>query len=130
MKVSKQQQSQAKRLFRACAPDGVLDEAKIVETIKALIEKKPRGYMQIATHIERLVRLDLANRTATVESAVSLDDAQKSSIQEKLNTLYGINLNLSFTENGELIGGLRIKVGSNVFDGSVRGRLSELSSQF
>ncbi len=130
MKVSKQQRSDAKKLFKSCFKDGLLDEGKAFEVVKALVEKKPRGYMGIAFHFERLVRLDVANRTATVESAVALDDSQQASIRGKLTTLYGSNLILGFAENKDLIGGMRIKVGSNVFDGSVRGRLSELASSF
>ena len=130
MKVSKKQKSQAKQLFNACVTGGMLDDAKALELVKAIIEKKPRGYMAIASHIERLVRLDVANRTATVESAVALDETQQSSIREKLAGQYGSNLILSFAQNEALIGGVRIKVGSNVIDGSVRGRLTELASKF
>jgi len=37
---------------------------------------------------------------------------------------------VTFGVNPELIGGLRVKVASDVFDGSVRGRLAALESGF
>ena len=39
-------------------------------------------------------------------------------------------LNISFAQNPRLIGGLRIKVGSDVYDGSVQARLDALSQSF
>jgi len=39
-----------------------------------------------------------------------------------LATLYGPGLNASFTHSPALIGGVRIRVGSDVYDGSVRGK--------
>ena len=44
--------------------------------------------------------------------------------------MYGNGLNISFTQNPGLIGGLRIKVGSDVFDGSVQARLAALAETF
>jgi F-type H+-transporting ATPase subunit delta len=49
-------------------------------------------------------------------------------IQENLARRYGPGLNVSFWVDPSLIGGLRIKVGSDIFDGSVAGRLAELGS--
>ncbi|MBI1841861.1 MAG: F0F1 ATP synthase subunit delta, partial [Verrucomicrobia bacterium] len=43
---------------------------------------------------------------------------------------HGPGLQLSFEQNPALIGGLRIQVGSDVYDGSVAARLHELSESF
>jgi F-type H+-transporting ATPase subunit delta len=39
-------------------------------------------------------------------------------------------LNINFVQNPALIGGLRIKVGSDVYDGSVQARLNKLAESF
>ena len=44
--------------------------------------------------------------------------------------IYGPGLNISFVQNPELIAGLRIKVGSDVYDGSVQARLAALQESF
>jgi F-type H+-transporting ATPase subunit delta len=43
---------------------------------------------------------------------------------------YGQGLNTTFAENPELIAGMRIRVGSDVYDGSVRSRLEALEQKF
>jgi F-type H+-transporting ATPase subunit delta len=50
------------------------------------------------------------------------------SIKANLEKQYGAGLNIGFSVNPGLIGGLRIKVGSDVYDGSVAGRLAALKS--
>jgi F-type H+-transporting ATPase subunit delta len=47
-----------------------------------------------------------------------------------LSALYGQGLDISFAQNPALIGGLRIKVGSDVYDGSVQSRLAALQESF
>ena len=130
MKISKQARRDAKQLFRICKAGGLLDEAKARVAVLSVIAKKPRGYVGILTHFERLVKLDLERRKARVESAMPLDVAMEGSIRASLARKYGQGLNITFSQNQALLGGLRIKVGSDVFDGTVAGRLSALADSF
>ena len=74
MKASKQAQRDAKQLFQACLVDGALDEDRARAAVKALAEKKPRGYHGIMAHFQKLVQMDVDKRTANVSSAIALDD--------------------------------------------------------
>ena len=130
MKISKQARRDAKQLFRACTVSGLLDEARARQSVQAVIAGKPRGYVAILSHFERLVRIDLERRTARVESATPLTGAMEGALRSGLARRYGTGLNLSFTQHPELIGGLRIQVGSDVFDGSIQARLSALAESF
>jgi F-type H+-transporting ATPase subunit delta len=130
VKIGKQARRDAKQLFQTCRINGVLEEARVRQAVQAIIARKPRGYVGILSHFQRLVRLDLERRTARVESAVALTSAQQSAIQQSLTRRYGAGLNLSFSHNPALIGGLRIQVGSDVYDGSIHARLSALSESF
>ncbi len=130
MRISKQARRDAKRLFRACLVNGLLAEAKVRETMQKVIAVKPRGYLGILTHFERLVRLELARRSALIESALPLGADQQGGVQASLNQLYGTGLTFAFQQDPGLIGGMRIKVGSDVYDGSVRGRLNTLAESF
>jgi F-type H+-transporting ATPase subunit delta len=51
-------------------------------------------------------------------------------IQTQLTPLYGAGLNINFVHNPALIGGLRVKVASDVYDGSIQGRLNQLAASF
>ena len=130
MKIGKQARRDAKQLFNSCKVNGLLDENRIRQAVSAVIARKPRGYVAILSHLQRLVKLDLERRRARVESAVAVSDALKSSITANLTRRYGAGLNLSFGVNPQLIGGLRVKVGSDVFDGSVKARLTALEESF
>ena len=130
MKGTKQSRRFAKQLFKSCQVNGRLDADRTQKTVQLLIEQKPRGYFGILQHLHRLVKLDEASRTARVESAVALGQAQQQDIQDSLNQLKDGNVTVEFAENPRLIGGMRVKIGDDVFDGSVKTRLTGLSESF
>ena len=130
MKGTKQSRRFAKQLFKNCQVNGRLDADRTRKSVQLLIEQKPRGYFGILQHLHRLVKLDEASRTARVESAVALGQAQQQDIQDSLNRLKEGNVTVEFAENPRLIGGMRVKIGDDVFDGSVKTRLTGLSESF
>mgnify|MGYP000415727158 CR=1 FL=1 len=129
MKITKQARRHAKRLFQACLVNGLPDEQKMRATVSAVAERQPRGYLAILTHFQRLARLELARRKATIESAAPLSAAVREALQAHLVRRHGEGLRFEFLPNPSLIGGLRIQVGSNVYDGSLRARLRELEEK-
>ena len=130
MKGTKQSRRFAKQLFKNCQVNGRLDADRTQKTVQLLIEQKPRAYFGILQHLHRLVKLDEASRTARVESAVALAQVQQQDIQDSLNRLKDGNVTVEFAENPRLIGGMRVKIGDDVFDGSVKTRLTGLSESF
>ena len=106
------------------------DIDRVRQAVQALVERKPRGYVAILSHFQRLLRLESDRRTATIESAVPLSDALRNDVQGNLTRLYGQGLQFRFRENPSLIGGLRIQVGSDVLDGTVQSRLKDLQESF
>ena len=130
MKISKQARRGGKTLFNTCKVNGALDENRVRQTVSAVLAQKPRGYVGILSHFQRLVKLDVESRAAQVESAAPLTDEIATKIRAELAWKYGQNLNVGFAVNKDLIGGLRVKVGSDVYDGSVRARLNALAESF
>jgi F-type H+-transporting ATPase subunit delta len=129
MKISKQARRDGKALFNTCKVNGVLDENRVRQTVSAVIGQKPRGYVAILSHFQRLVKLDIERHTARVENAVEISPALVESIKSQIARRYGPNLDVQFRTNPELIGGIRVQVGSDVFDGSVRARLNDLAER-
>ena len=128
MKISKQSRRDAKGLFAVCRVEGVLDESRVRAAVTAVIAHKPRGYVATLQHLKRLVKLDLDRRTARVENAVPTTPELMEAIKVNLARRYGAGLNVGFWVNPALIGGLKIKVGSDIYDGSVAGRLANLEA--
>ncbi|HXJ60059.1 MAG TPA: F0F1 ATP synthase subunit delta [Verrucomicrobiae bacterium] len=130
MKISKHLRREAKGLFQSCRVNGLLDEQRARLAVQTVLAQKPRGYVGILSHFQRLLRFDLQRRTARVESAVALTAAQQAQVSSNLARRYGPGLNLNFSQNPALLGGMRIKVGSDVYDGTVQARLDALAESF
>jgi F-type H+-transporting ATPase subunit delta len=94
-----------------------------------LIKKKPRHYIQVLEAYQRLLRLEVEKRTATIETATALPRDAAAPILANLKRKYGSDLTGRFVVNPELLGGMRIRVGSDVWDSSVRNRLHRLQQQ-
>jgi F-type H+-transporting ATPase subunit delta len=128
MKTSKQARGEGKALFNACRNNGVLDEARVRDAVSRVLAAKPRGYLATLNHFQRLVKLDLANRAVRIENAIPSSPSLMDQIKADLTRQYGPGLNFDFWVNSALIGGVKIKVGSDIYDGSVAGRLAALES--
>ena len=129
MKINKESRQVSKQLLRSSFTDGQLDGGRIASLIKSLIEKKPRHYIQVLEAYQRLVRLEVEKRTATIETATELPPDAGTQIVANLKRRYGNDLTARFVVNKELLGGMRIRVGSDVWDSSVRNRLQRLQQQ-
>jgi F-type H+-transporting ATPase subunit delta len=82
------------------------------------------------SNFQRLVKLHQARHTATVENATPLSAEMQAHIQGELSHAYGPALSTTFTHNPQLIGGMRIRVGSDVYDSSVKARLAAIEARF
>lgn len=129
MKINKDDRRLSKDLFRASLTDGKIDGAKVRIITAKLIESKPRNYVGILKDYQRLIRLEVEKHHAVIESATKLDEKTGRQLEKDLRTKYGSDLTTEFRVTPELIGGLRVKLGSDVWDSSVRSRLDRLETQ-
>lgn len=130
MKTTKQARREAKQLFRLCLVNGLLDERRVRQVVQRVIEAKRRGYLVLLSHFHRLVKLDHDRHTAEVESAAPLSADLRASVQAGLESVYGPGIDILFAHRPALIGGMRVKVGSDVYDGSVQSGLAALERSF
>jgi F-type H+-transporting ATPase subunit delta len=126
MKITRHAKREAKQLFRHCLVNGLLDESRVRDVVQRVIAAGQRDGPAILSHLRRLVKLELGRHTATIESAVPLPADLQGTIAAGLTRRYGPGLTTVFADRAELIGGMRIQVGSDVYDGSVRARLAAL----
>ena len=128
MKISKEARRTSRQLFRACMVDGKLDESRVRTVVNGVASSKPRGYIGMLDTFSRLVANEVSRQRALVESASALSPATQTELQASLSKKYGRQLTLDFSVNPELLGGIRVKVGSDVWDGSVKARLEGLAA--
>lgn len=130
MKTVKQAGRHAKQLLRLCLVDGRVDEDRARLVVQTVIQSKRRGYLTLLGLFLRLLKLDHAQHTAEVESAVSLPLDLQARVRTGIESAYGPGMTARFANNPSLIGGMRIRVGSDVYDGSIRFGLDALARSF
>ena len=130
MVSKKQAKRQAKQLFRLCLVNSLLDTTRVRQVVRQVIAAGRRNSHAILAEFVRMVRLDCTKHTATIESATPLSAELQEATQASLTRLYGPGLTTSFFCHPSLIGGMRIQVGSNVYDGTVRAELAALQKRF
>lgn len=129
MKISREAKRTARELLQLSIVNGRLDQARIASISARLVETKPRSFLSILKEYTRLVRLELAKRHAVVESSAALPADEAKNIEQTLKKQFGEDITTEFQVIPSLLGGLRIKVGSDVWDGSIKARLTALTQQ-
>jgi F-type H+-transporting ATPase subunit delta len=129
MQVKKEVRQIAREMLRSSFTDGQLDRGRIASVVDSILAKKPRNYLKILEYYKRLLRLEAEKRHARIETAMTLEQEIASQISINLARRYGNDLTTEFVVNPALLGGIRIRVGSDVWDSSVRNRLERLQQQ-
>lgn len=97
------------------------------ERLVTRLVAQPRG-RSLEGGLEALSRLAAERRgrsVAVVTSAVPLSDRQRQRLGSALAKLYGRQMHLNLDVDPELVGGVRVRVGDEVINGSIADRLSE-----
>jgi F-type H+-transporting ATPase subunit delta len=129
MKINKEIRRLSREMLRASFTDGQLDSGRISSLVDSLIARKPRNYIGVLKNYRRLLRIEVEKRRARIETASEVDRETASRLVTNLKKKYGSDLTAEFVVNPQLLGGMRIRVGSDVWDGSVRNRLERLQQQ-
>lgn len=95
--------------------------------IRLLVEYKRLSLLpEIAEQFKTRVQAEEKELTVEVESAVDLTKEQKEKLSEKLTKRFKLKVSLNTHVNPELLGGVLIRAGDTVIDGSLRGKLNRL----
>ena len=129
MKLNKEIRQLSRKMLQASFTDGQLDHGRVASLVDSVIREKPRNYVSVLKNYKRLLRLEVEKRRATIETASEVDSAIRSEIVANLKRKYGDDLATDFHVDPQLLGGMRIRVGSDVWDGSVRNRLERLQHE-
>ena len=129
MKTQRQAKREARQLFHMCLANDVLDENRVKQIVQRMIDEGRHGSLSVLSRFQRLVRVYRSRHTADVESAVPLPADIRARLQAGLMQTHGPQIAISFRENPALLAGVRIRVGSDVYDGSVLAGLNDLEAR-
>jgi F-type H+-transporting ATPase subunit delta len=100
---------------------------EIVNLTKVLIDKKrSREILEIVSVFDKTVLLHKDLYSATAYTAVPLSAPEMDALKAKLAALTGKQISLENIIDASVIGGIRLKVGDRVIDGSLKRRLEDL----
>jgi F-type H+-transporting ATPase subunit delta len=84
---------------------------------------------QIAKQFETELNHQLGFVEAGITSARQLSSDERQGLESKVGSMTGKNVRASYATNPDLLGGVIVRVGSTIYDGSVRGQLRKLKEQ-
>lgn len=129
MQIPKEARRKARELFdEALDATGRPDTSKALSIADLLVKSAPRHSLQVLKEFTRLIRLESAKHHAVIESAAPVDDSTRASILKSLEKRDGGTVTLETKVDPSLIGGSRIRLGSEVWDATVVSRLNALAS--
>lgn len=100
---------------------------EIVNLTKVLIDKKRAGELHDIAAVYRMSALNYQGMVSAVSySAVPLSQAEMDALKAKLETLTGKKISLENVVDRSVLGGVRLKVGDRIIDGSLKRRMEDL----
>ena len=117
---------QVAQLFVSLAED---NDSVLGNFIRTLAENERLSLLpEISGTFEALKAKEEGVREAVVESAFAVDEGQLSALVSQLEAHFKSKLSAHVVLNPELIGGVRVTVGDQVLDASVRGKLEAMAT--
>lgn len=127
MKRDKKITQFAKKLVELSKDNGVVTEARVGEVLAGLKQVQHRQPLLVLKTFLSYLRRELALQTAVVSTPASLSAESLQAIETKFTNIYGRPISAVTQQDTSLIAGVRVRVGDDVYDASIAGRLQRLA---
>ena len=81
---------------------------------------------RIIEQVEKELDARLGFAEAQISSARQLSDAEKRALEAQIEKTTGMKVRASYAQDSSLLGGAVVRVGSTIYDGSVKGQLERI----
>ena len=117
----------AKKLVELSKDNGVVTESKVGEVLAGFQQVQHRHHLTVLKTFLNYLRREVALQTALISTPIGLSDDALRAIEEQFSKLYNRPVSAVTQQNTSLIAGVRVRVGDDVYDASVAGRLQRLA---
>jgi F-type H+-transporting ATPase subunit delta len=117
----------AKKLLGLSLQDGEVSAERVTAILATLRANPPRDAKAVLRVYAKLIKRAIAGQTVTVESAVALEPSSLTAISEHFSQQYARPVTVQSVINPSLIAGLRARIGDDLYDASISGRLERLA---
>jgi F-type H+-transporting ATPase subunit delta len=98
--------------------------------LAVLIDHRRIGHLgELVAEFKKELDRRMGIAEARVRSARALTPAEKKSLETQLAEITGMKVRASYSEDAALLGGVTVRVGSTIYDGSVQGRLERMRAE-
>lgn len=128
MRADKKTKALAKQLFKLSLVNGAVSAEQVAGVLGYIEKNVPRHALALLQLYHRAIATELAKSNAVVEHAGPISDGTLKLIEVAMTQKYKRPVGATARPNPKLLAGLRIRVGSDVYESSVSGQLAALSS--
>jgi F-type H+-transporting ATPase subunit delta len=128
MAAAKQTKQLARQLFRLSLVDGRISEAQVAGVLAYIEKAAPRHPLQLLKLYHRAIATEFAKSRAIVEHAGPVAEATLRLIEGAMSQKYHRPVTAVARPNPALLAGLRVRVGSDLYESTVAGQLAALST--
>ena len=120
--------AEKERVLRAVLGRSVAEG--VVNLLLLMIRRgRPGAIEPMIARFAELLRRERGIALAEVRTALPLDDAQRAEIASRLRALTGAEIEMDESVDPDLIGGVSVRIGDQLYDASVRNRLERLRAR-
>jgi len=127
MAADKQTKLLAKQLFKLSLVNGTVSPEQVAGVLGWVEKHQPRHPISLLKTYHRLVATELAKSRAIVEHAGAVSDSTLKLIEGAMTQRYKRAVTATAQSNPKLLAGLRVRIGSDVYESSAAGQLATLS---
>ena len=117
----------AKKLVELSKDNGVVIESKVSEVLAGFRQVQHRHHLAVLKTFLNYLRREVALHTAVVSTPAQLSGDTLVAIETQFSKFYNRPVNAVTQQDTSLIAGVRVRVGDDVYDASVAGRLQRLA---
>jgi len=129
MAADKHTKQLAKQLFKLSVVNGAVSPEQVAGVLGWVEKHSPRHPAALLKAYHRYISAELAKSQARVEHAGPVSDGTLRMIEGAMTQKYKRAITASAKPNPSLLAGLRVRVGSDVYESSVAGQLATLSNR-
>ena len=128
MAANKQTKLLAKQLFKLSVVNGEVSADRVAGVLGWIEKHQPRHPLALLQQYHRYIATELAKSRAIVEHAGEVNAATLASIEAAMTKKYSRKVTAVAKPNTALLAGVRVRIGSDVYESSVAGQLAALSA--
>ncbi len=128
MSAKKNVQQLSRQLYKLSFVEGRLTSERVAGVLEYIEKTKPADSLALLKAYHHLIEAEVARNQALVEHAGPVSAETLQSIASSLSKTYQRAITATARPNPDLLAGLRVRVGDDVYESSVSSQLSQLGS--